>query len=294
MPWRFLPKIALFVAIGVSCQCSAAAQPAAVGRIRQLGGKIETDAAGNVVAVNLLNCAMSDKDLKLLVELAGLKKLELWVAGITDGGIPFLAKLPKLEDLSLENTGITNAGVEAVAKIESLKSLNLRRTTNMTDAALASLTKLPSSNNRPALQQHQRRRPGPPGRHDPAAAAGPPRPSPADRRRHGPPARIDELEKPEYSGTAHVGDPGVKSLEAMRKLVVLSLEDCALTDAALKSLSAMKDMEDLGLLRCTGVTDDGLACLEGMKKLKRLDLRGIPLSGAGLTRLLRRDYGGWT
>ena len=116
----------------------------AVKRIEDLGGTLKRDASGQVTGVDLEMCQTKDSDLEVLAALPSIQKLNLWGADITDGGVKHLKKLPKLVDLTLFNTDLTDKGVEQLKDLTTLKSLNLRRTTNMTDAAIAHITQLPN------------------------------------------------------------------------------------------------------------------------------------------------------
>src|SRR5262245_23977591 len=68
-----------------------------------------------------------------------------------------------------------------------------------------------------------------------------------------------------------VTDAGLKELAALKQLEVLSLERTNVTDAGLKELAALKQLQAL-ILRGTKVTDAGLKELAALKQLQALIL----------------------
>jgi hypothetical protein len=115
-------------------------------RIDQLSGKVEYDAGGRIVGLDLSQGQATDADLERLKLLPDLESLTLYGAEIHDSGIERLTALKKLKELVLENTEITEEGLKAVATLPQLQSLNLRRSTYLKDSkdsALAHLTKTP-------------------------------------------------------------------------------------------------------------------------------------------------------
>lgn len=74
-----------------------------------------------------------------------------------------------------------------------------------------------------------------------------------------------------------VGDRGMQYLQGLRQLEVLHLGDANITAAGMAHLRRLTNLVDLGLWRCTKITDDGFQHLRGMTRLKRLDLRRCEL-----------------
>jgi hypothetical protein len=66
----------------------------------------------------------------------------------------------------------------------------------------------------------------------------------------------------------------------LRKLRKLYLGGAPVTDAAVKGIAALKDLEELYL--GTGVTDAGLDDLKGMRKLRVLNLHGSKVTDSGV------------
>ena len=118
--------------------------------------------------LNLRDTKISDKGLKSLVKLKGLKKLDLsecnspgvssdsgatfaqipsleslnlWATNFTDEGVKELATLSKLTWLNLDNTKVTDRGVQAIESMNQLTWIHLGKT-KVTDGVVPSLLKL--------------------------------------------------------------------------------------------------------------------------------------------------------
>jgi internalin A len=71
----------------------------------------------------------------------------------------------------------------------------------------------------------------------------------------------------------------------LSNLQQLDLSDCSLTDAALKELAGMSQLQSLALGHNTGLTDDGVGALTGLQQLQVLDLNHTGLTDDGLKAL---------
>jgi internalin A len=85
-------------------------------------------------------------------------------------------------------------------------------------------------------------------------------------------------------GFTPVTDAGLKELAGLKNLQTLDLFRTAVTDAGLKELAVLKDLQTLELSG-TDVTDLGLKELAALKNLQRLGLRETQVQGAGLKEL---------
>lgn len=117
------------------------------GWITALGGKVERDAAGNVVAANLAQTWINDAE---TIELAGLRKLErlnLAHTRISDEGLLHLRPARQIRELSLMFTEqITDQGMTAIKEWRALVKLNVRgtRVADGTLGIVSGLTQLES------------------------------------------------------------------------------------------------------------------------------------------------------
>ena len=109
---------------------SAATPAEAVERIEAISGKIERDAQGRVIAVDLAagRNAVDDSAVTLLAAFPHLRMVKAAGAGVTNRAIASLANLRTLEDLTLAGSGIDENGIRLLTRLPKLKALDLRAT----------------------------------------------------------------------------------------------------------------------------------------------------------------------
>ena len=111
--------------------------------IRALGGKMEQDSAGNIVAVNLGATWVNDTEILELAALPKLERLDLSHTRISDEGLLYLRPARQIRDLNLLYAEqITDLGLTAIKSWTNLKTLNVRGT-RISDPTLAIIGKLP-------------------------------------------------------------------------------------------------------------------------------------------------------
>jgi internalin A len=257
-------------------------------RIEAQGGEVVRAPDGAIVEVSLARTWATDNDIERVVEIKGLKRLDLSFTYVTDRGIERLQQLQQLEELTLDTAEfITDAAVSYLRANRRLRKLNLRGT-DITDISLphiAGMTGLKSLD----LSHTQL---GDVGIESLPALA--------------------ELEDLNLGGTRISGvNFGVlKLLPKLRKLSFNGIQrrnagacwSPLITDLDLDSISQLSGLEDLNLgigvsLGRTGVpvgpgnckvaggirvTDLGLAKLARLKNLRRLDVSGARVTPAGL------------
>ena len=145
----------------------AAEEKRAAAEIEKLGGKVEFNAKGEVIKVDLNNAKITDADMTHLEKFSELEWLDVRVTPIGDEGAAHLSNLRKLkflnisrtnfgdkglaslrgltelETLFLGTTKVTDEGLKNIENFTKLKKLSVFRTA-VTDAGLASIEKLPS------------------------------------------------------------------------------------------------------------------------------------------------------
>ncbi len=105
--------------------------------VDSLGGRIDRDAAGEVIAVHLRGTWVSDTELLDLARLSKLERLDLSHTRITDEGLMHLKAARQIKELNLYYAEqITDQGMAAIRGWKNLKRLNLRGT-RISDGALA-------------------------------------------------------------------------------------------------------------------------------------------------------------
>jgi internalin A len=234
------------------------AETAAVEWVEKRGRVTRAD--GSVVGVSLINDKVTDAELKELVPLKDLRKLDLSGNGITGAGLKHLAPLENLQEVNLSRTSVGDAGLKELAPFPDLRSLDLMNA-GVTDAGLkhlAPLTKLRSLNLWNA------------GVTDAGLKALAP---------------LKGLQSLNLTN-AQVTDAGLKELAPLEDLRSLDLSGTEVTDAGLTEVARHKGLESLGLTNAR-VTDAWLAALAPLEHLRELNLWHTQVTDAGLKEVAR-------
>ena len=102
-----------------------------------LGGRVDRDAGGDIIAVHLRGTWVSDTELLDLARLPKLERLDLSHTRITDEGLLHLKSAKQIKDLNLYYAEqVTDQGIAAIREWKNLKRLNLRGT-RIYDGSLA-------------------------------------------------------------------------------------------------------------------------------------------------------------
>jgi hypothetical protein len=275
------------------------------GWIERLGGKIERDRAGRIVAVNLRGAWVNDADMIELARLPDLERLDLSHTRISDEGMLNLKAAPKITDLKLfYSEWITDQGLTAIRDWKHLKRLDLRGTrisdgtleiigklsglealdiahTEVTDVGLENLITLVNLKEL-ALGKGRITNAGlvglrmlPTLTHLDLSGS---RPTPPDA--------------PGGRGAAAViPEETLKAIAELTDVRVLQLGYSAINADGLHILRSLAKVEKLGLQACSRVDDAALAELAGWKSLKYLDVQEDPVTDKGLD-LLRAAHPG--
>src|SRR5579863_1110716 len=283
----------LLAVVATSMVATAADVPQAnIARsLEGLGGQVVRGPDGTIVEVSLARTWATNNDIERVIEIKGLKRLDLSFTYVSDAGIERLQKLPQLEELTLDATeAITDAAVSYLRANKSLKKLVLRGT-DITDVGMpyiATLTGLKSLNLAHTMV--------------------------GDVGLESLPA-LSELEELDLGGTRITGI-NLNFLKLLPKLKKLSFNGIQrrnagacwtplITDLDLDTISLLSGLEDLNLgvgvslgrtgepmgernCRVTGsiqLTDLGVAKLAKLTRLRRLDISGAKVTPAGLKAL---------
>jgi Leucine-rich repeat (LRR) protein len=263
--------------------------------IESLGGRVARGPDGAIIEISLARTWATNQDIERVVEIKGLKRLDLSFTLVSDPGIERLQQLRHLEELTLDTTeAITDAAANYLRANKNLHKLVLRGT-DITDVGmphLAQLTALRSLDLSHTMV--------------------------GDVGLESLPA-LSQLEELNLGGTRITGR-NLNFLKLLPKLKKLSFNGIQrrnaracwtplITDLDLDTISLLSGLEELNLgigvsLGRTGVavgpsvgegtcqvtggiqlTDLGLAKLAKLTKLKRLDVSGAKITAAGLSAL---------
>jgi internalin A len=230
----------------------------------------------NIEALEIPEWALDSPALEIIGGLSNLKRLNLQSAKLKDADLAPLARLKGLRELNLAGTGVTDSGFALLGPLVGLERLflndaRLSDACRTTLAPMTSLRALSLTSNRPAdldeiagIKLH------------PAGLA------PVEPLRDNPIigdttvailGTLQHLEHVNIAGS-DITDAGLRSLAALRDLQVLCLAGCPnITDQGLVSLAKIEGLRVL-YLEYTKVTEKGIAALAGLKELRTLTLMG--------------------
>lgn len=250
----------------------AAAAIATTEWITALGGRVETNARGEVTTVNLRSTFVSDSDLDHVARFAALEKLDLSHTRITDLGMLRLKNLKNVREINLFYAElVTDEGLAAVKDWPKIERLNFRGT-KVTDNTLALLA---GKDTIRALDIGF-----------------------AEVTDSG----LQHL--PKYKGLRELAFGGNKmtevGLEVLRSLPNLTHLDLSgkqrtdsglwfvgITDIGLDPVATLAQLESLNLSG-SPVSAKGIEKLAGLTRLRRLDLRGCKRIADGVTPVLQK------
>lgn len=273
--------------------------------IARLGGKIERDPVGRIVAVNLRGSWINDSDMIELARLPDLERLDLSHTRISDEGMLNLKPAPKIKDLKLfysewitdqgltaikdwkhltrldvRGTRISDGTLEIVSHMPTLEALDIAQT-EVTDLgldhliALVNLKELSLGRGRLSNLGLVTLRMLPTLTYLDLSGA---RPTPPDN--------------PGGRGAGSgIPEETLKAIAELKDLRVLYLGYSAITKDALRTLGSLEKVEKLGLQGCSRVDDAALAELAKWKSLKYLVVQEAPVTEKGLAELRKAKPG---
>lgn len=273
-----------------------------------LGGKVERDAAGNVVAVNLRGAWVDDMEMIDIARLPKLQRLDLSHTRITDEGMLHLKPASQIEDLNLYYAEwITDQGMTAIKNWKKLKRLDVRGT-RISNGTLEIVSHMPqlealdisnsqiTDNGMDMLITLINLK---------ELALGQGRGSAADLGFLRVLTTLTSLDiggakptPPDMGGRRVVRDPApplpentIKAMAELKELRVLRMAYTGVSGADLKALSVLQNVEKLGIEECPRVDDAALAELRNWKSLKYLDLQDTKVTEQGVAALRKAKPG---
>ncbi len=262
--------------------------------IERLGGTVEHDASGQVVAARLAGTWVNDSELLELLAYPKLRKLDLSHTRIGDEGLLHLRPARGIEDLNLFYAEqITDQGLNAIKQWRGLKRLDVRGT-RVADGALAVAGQLPALesldvantaitdsglDNLVSLTRLKHLAIGRSRLGDSAAAS----------------IRfLNTLESLDLSGpraanrnqnaaAGNMADVLVRAIAELAGLRVLKLGHSNIDGTGLATLApALGKLEQLGLEGCSKVDDEALRTIAKWSSVRRLDVQDTKTSREGL------------
>jgi Leucine-rich repeat (LRR) protein len=270
--------------------------------VLSLGGHIQSDSSGNLVAVNLRGSWVNDLELTNLLRLPYLEKLDLSHTRISDEGMLLLKTAPKISDLNLYYAElITDQGMAAIKDWKHLKRLNVRgtRVSDGTLEVVSHLTQLEALDiaNTPVtdngfdylitLTRLKELSLGRRRLSDNVLEMLRLLPTLTHLDLSGP----RSADRPDLVLGSRMGEPGtvdenaVRAISELKDLNVLKLGYSNISADGLRILSALSQVEKLGLEACTRIDDGVVTELANWKSLKYVDLQETQVTEKGVEAL---------
>ena len=277
--------------------------------ISSLGGKVERNAQGAIVAVDLRGTWVSDVELIDIASLPKLERLDLshtritdegmlhlksatgirelklyYAEQITDQGMSAIKQWKMLTRLDLRGTRISNGTLEIVGSLPHLEALDIANT-QVTDngmdllIALTNLKELALGRTRTGEVDLSFLRALPSLTVLDLSGA---RPLPPDLSAE---ARRKRQQVPPMP------QKDVEALAELYNLRKLKLGFSGISAADLKTLSTLQNVEELGLEECPRIDDSAAAELVHWKSLKYVDLQATKVTAEGVAMLQKAKPG---
>lgn len=274
-----LPPVVASAADATAVTADAAA--AAASRVEALGGKVARAADGGIAGITITDGGgLSADDLRLFGELPALESLVLLnCRSLDDAFVEALGDTVPLRTLAMTNSALTDAGVAAiVAAFPELEELDLSSNTNLTGAAMRSLTSLEKLERLALVQTrfndlHTRRLKSLANLEVLDLRGN----MEAGDMTLGVVSGLPKLRAFKHRSTI-VSDDGVGRLVASGSLAALLMQDFAITNDSGPHLASCKTLTSLEVFRCQGFGSPGVLALAGLP-LERLTLRDLPQVG---------------
>jgi Leucine-rich repeat (LRR) protein len=270
-------------------------------RVLSLGGQIDRDASGSVVAVNLRGSWVSDVDLINLSSLPHLERLDLSHTRITDEGLLLLKTAPAIRDLNLcYAEQITDQGMAAIKDWKQLKRLNLRGTrisdgtlkivSHLTQLEALDIANTPITDNGfDHLIELTRLRELALGRirlSDIVLEMLRMLPTLTTLDLSGPrSADRPDLASGNRTGESAMHEHALRAISELKELRVLKLGYSNISREGLRALSTLSQVEKLGLEGCARIDDMAVTELAKWKRLRYIDLQDTQVTEKGVRAL---------
>jgi hypothetical protein len=246
------------------------------------GASCVVDSSGTVTEIVITDgSGVTADDVGLFARLDGLRKLQILnCREFDDAMLSQLEGLSALESLAITNSGITDAAVETIAaSFPGLVELDLSSNTNLTGAAMKSITSLAGLERLTLVQTRfndlNTRRLSKLGELKALDLRGN---MEAGDMTLGVVGGLPKLRAFKHRSTV-VSDDGMAELAGSGTLESLLMQDFAITDASGRHLAALANLTSLEIFRCQGFGSDGVLALAPLGKLARLTLRDLPEVG---------------
>lgn len=248
---------------------------AAVAVFDKMMAPYQKDADGNIVSFDLTDRICGNEELATICKLDTVTNCKIYGANLKPGGAKVITNLKNCKKLSIENTDFRDDDMAFLVDMPWVEELTLRRNTYLGAEALRYVAKMPKLRNLVLLY----------GNFDDAALLEL--------------APVKTLRLLDIRGCSRVTDAGLAVLKEFPNLIVFKLRCTAVSnfgienirgknlktfgiedsqtydDNAIELLTTMtKSMQELTIMRCPAIGDDGIKKIAALTDMRKLNLRG--------------------
>lgn len=238
---------------------------------------------GDVISFDLTDRICTNEDLAKICKLDTVTSCKIYGANLKPGGASVITGLKNCAKLSIENTDFVDEDMAFLADMPWVKELTLRRNTYLRTKTLEYVAKMPNLRNLVLLYGN------------------------FDNEGLSKLTVIKTLRLLDVRGCAAITDEGLACLKELPNLIVLKLRCTAVTNAGIENVRGKKlktfgiedsqtfddtaiawlgemtdSMQEVTIMRCIAVSDDGVNQLAPLSKMRKLNLRGNYLGSDAL------------
>ncbi|MCI0422660.1 MAG: hypothetical protein L0312_26145, partial [Acidobacteria bacterium] len=223
------------------------------------------------------NSAVTPAGLQHLAELPNLGRLACYGQLGTDEAMRYVSAMPRLRFLSFSDPVAGDEGFAALSRSSSIELLGWgKRCDNLTGRGFAALAAMPAIRSLSGSCKNV---------DDEGLSALPRFPAlkeinpidvPDDGFRHV--GRCTQLEGLNLMYCQHTTDAATAHIAGLSRLKTYEAWSTRITDRSLELLGQMPSLERILVSYCAGITNDGLAALAKLPRLREVVLEGLPLT----------------
>lgn len=239
--------------------------PNLIKALEASGAKLKLDGDGHVIEADFRGSQVADDGLSPLTKLAKIRSVKLNETSITDAGLSTIGSIGTLTNLDLRGCSVTDQGVAKLAGLQKLKAIRFSGKSGLTDVTDQSMDVLAGLPNLQVLAIDFLKFAG--GKEGLTKLAGLP---------------LQEL----YASNTLINDESLELLaNTFPDLKKLRASGCQVSSEGLKAIGKMTNLQELDLSENTSIFDDGLAHLQPMHQLQKLNLWRVPITDEGVASL---------
>jgi hypothetical protein len=281
----------------IVAQTSEVAVADIVRQIEAVPGEVGRAGNGTIISVDLAKgrSSVSDEVLRTSLQLPQLKKLRVAGGTITSETLQLIAKQTNLEELYLQDAPICDTDIAVIIpQLSKLRRLTLRGCNNVTDSSVETIVSLPNLRSLVFIKMNLTRQ----GlekivESKKITALDLRQCSQLMQKDYSLLIKMSQLTDLKIAGFSLVDDSVLETVSQLPKLNGLTLEDAMISPEGFAKMTASPTISEkltlLVLARNTTLFDAGLESLKNIRRLKRLSINDMMITGEFLVLLAAEE-----